>query len=321
MSKAQPVTKSSTQTQTIDPWLSSAASRVAGLTGSLPGYSAYTGAGPSGLTANQLSALGLAQFSQGQGQAIAGQAYNPLNSLTGFEGKMIDPNSVNASTQAYMNPYISNVVDAYGRAADRNTQGAVDQSDARLAGQHAFGGSRANVASGVIQSQNAIAKSQMTSDLMSKGYSAAQAAAMAEAQANQSATQAAAGTRLGASNALAGLGQTIGGLNTQDIANLSSTGKTAQDTATAQNMFNYQKWINDMTMPGQMLQQQASILGGLPHGGQTTGQETQMSYSNPWAGLAGLGLGLAGMGTGGGATLGGSALSGLFGSLFGPKTG
>lgn len=316
MSKAQPVTKTSTQTQTIDPWLSQAAQGVAGKVGALPGYQSYTGAGPSGLTPNQLSALGLAQFAQGQGQGIAGQAYNPLNSLTGFSGQMIDPNSVNAATQQFMNPYISNVVDAYGRAADRNTQGAVDQSDARLAGQHAFGGSRANVASGVIQSQNAIAKSQMTSDLMSKGYSAAQAAAMAEAQSNQTATQNAAGTRLGAANALTGLGQAISGMNTADIGNLASTGKTAQDTLTAQNAFNYQKWLNDMQMPGSMLQQQASILGGLPHGGQTQGQESQMSYSNPWMGLAGLGLGIAGMGIPGGGTLGGSALM----SLFGPKT-
>jgi len=80
-------------------------------------------------------------------------------------------------------------------------------------------------------------------------------------------------------------------------------------------MFGYQKWLNDMQMPGQLLAQQAGILGGLPHGQTQTGQQSQMSYSNPLMGLGGLGLGLASLGTGGGATLGGSALSGLWGML------
>jgi hypothetical protein len=228
---------------------------------------------------------------------------------------MIDPTKLGADTTALMNPYIKNVVDAYGAAADRNTAGAVNQSDARLAGQHAFGGSRGDVAAGVIQSQNAIAKSQMTSDLMSKGYSAAQAAALAEQQSNQTATQNAAGTRLGAANAMAGLGTTIGGLNTQDIANLMTTGNRAQDTANTQQQFQYQQWLNNMQMPGQLLAQQAGILGGLPHGSTTQGTQTQTAYSNPLMQLAGLGLGIGSMGTGGGATLGGSALSGLGSSI------
>jgi hypothetical protein len=315
--KAQPVTQSSSQQQSIDPWLASQAARVAGQTAGLPGYSAYTGAGPSGLTPAQLQALGLAQHGAGQGQAIAGQAYNPLSSLTGFQGQMIDPTKLGADTQALMNPYISSVVDATGRAIDRNTQGAVDQSDARLASQHAFGGSRGNVASGVIQSQGAINKSQLTSQLMSQGYSAAQAAALAEQQSNQTAAQAAAGTRLSAANALSGLGSTIAGLNTGDIANLMNVGNRAQDTANTQQQFQYQQWLNNMQMPGQLLAQQAGILGGLPHGGSTTGQNTQTSYSSPLMGIAGLGLGLAGMGMPGGGSLGGSLFKSAFPSLFG----
>jgi Chaperone of endosialidase len=289
MSKSQPVTQQSTQQQTIDPWLANQAARVAGMTGGLPGYSAYTGAGPAGLTPAQLQALGLSQYGVGQGQAIAGQAYNPLNSLTGFSGQMIDPTKLGADTQALMNPYIQNVINPATAAIDRNTQGAINQSDTNIAAQHAFGGSRQGVASGVIAAKGALDKSTLTSNLMSQGYSQAQAAAMAEQQANQGAAQNAAATRLGAANALSGLGSNISGLNTQDIANLMATGGKAQDTQTAQNMFQYQKWLNDMQMPGQLLGQQASILGGLPHGGTTTGQQSQMSYTNPWMQVAGLG--------------------------------
>jgi hypothetical protein len=313
MSKSQPVTQSTTQQTSIDPWLANQAARVAGMTGGLPGYSAYTGAGPSGLTPAQLQALGLSQHTAGQGQAIAGQAYNPLNSLTGFQGQMIDPTKLGADTQALMNPYIQSVVDATGANIDRNTTGAMNQSDTALAAQHAFGGSRQGVAQGVIAAHGALDKSQITSQLMSQGYSQAQAAAMAEQQANQTAAQNAAGTRLNAANALAGLGGTISGLNTQDIANLMTTGNRAQDTANTQQQFQYQQWLNNLQMPGQLLGQQASILGGLPHGQTQTGQQTQQSYSNPLMGLAGLGLGLGSMGIPGGGTLGGSALMGLLG--------
>jgi hypothetical protein len=310
--KSQPVTQNTSQQTSIDPWLASQSARVAGQTANLPGYSAYTGAGPSGLTPAQLQALGISQSTAGQGQAIAGQAYNPLNSLTGFSGQMIDPTKLGADTQALMSPYIQSVVDATGQQIDRNTGQAMNQSDTSLAAQHAFGGSRQGVASGVIASQGAINKNQIASQLMSQGYSAAQATALAEQQANQSATQAAAGTRLNAANALAGLGGTISGLNTQDIANLMNTGNRAQDTANTQQQFQYQQWLNNMQMPGQLLGQQASILGGLPHGQSQTGQQTQMSYSNPLLQLGGLGLSLGSMGIPGGGTLGGAGLMGLF---------
>jgi hypothetical protein len=130
--KSQPVTQSTQQQTSIDPWLANQAARIAGQTANLPGYSAYTGAGPSGLTPAQLQALGLSQYSAGQGQAIAGQAYNPLNSLTGFQGQMIDPTKLGADTQSLMNPYIQSVIDPATAAIDRNTTGAMNQSDANV---------------------------------------------------------------------------------------------------------------------------------------------------------------------------------------------
>lgn len=315
MSKSQPVTQQSSQQTSIPSWLTQAGQGITSKLGALPGYSAYTGAGPSGLTPAQLQAMGLSSSGVGQGQGIASGAYNPLNSLTGFQGQMIDPTKLGADTQSLMNPYIQSVINPASAAIDRNTQGAMNQTDQNFGAQHAFGGSRQGVASGVIASQGAINKDQMTSQLMSQGYSQAQAAALAAQQSNQTAAQNAAGTRLGAANALSGLGTSIAGMNAQDIANLMQTGNRAQDTANTQQQFNYQQWMNNLQMPGQLLGQQASILGSLPHDTSTTGTQTQQSYSNPLMGLAGLGLGIGSMGTGGGATLGGSALSGLMGML------
>lgn len=312
--KSQPVTQSSSQQNTIPAWLTQAGQGVVGKMGQLPSYSAYTGPGPAGLTPQQLQALGLSSSNVGQGQAIAGQAYNPLNSLTGFSGQMIDPTKLGADTQNLMNPYIQSVIDPATAAIDRNTQQAMNQTDTNLAQQHAFGGSRQGVADATVATQGALQKSQLTSQLMSQGYSAAQAAAMAEQQANQGAAQNAAGTRLGAANAMSGLGSNISGLNTSDLQNLLAAGGVGQQSQTAQNLFQYQNWMNNMQMPGQMLAQQAGILGSLPHDTSQTGQSTQMSYSNPLMQLAGLGLGIGSMGMGGGmGTVGGAALGGLFG--------
>jgi hypothetical protein len=94
------------------------------------------------------------------------------------------------------------------------------------------------------------------------------------------------------------------------------TGNRAQDTANTQQQFQYQQWLNNLQMPGQLLAQQAGILGGLPHGGTTTGQQTQTSYSSPLMGALGLGLSVAGMGIPGGGTLGGGMFKSAFPSLF-----
>jgi hypothetical protein len=323
--KSQPVTQSTSQQNTIPAWLTQAGQGVVGKMGQLPSYSAYTGPGPAGLTPQQIQALGLSSSNVGQGQAIAGQAYNPLNSLTGFGGQMIDPTKLGADTQSLMSPYIQSVIDPATAAIDRNTQQAMNQADTNLAAQHAFGGSRQGVADATVATQGALQKSQLTSQLMSQGYSAAQAEAMAEQQSNQTAAQNAAGTRLSAANALSGLGSNISGLNTSDLQNLLAAGGVGQQSQTAQNLFQYQNWMNNMQMPGQMLAQQAGILGSLPHDTSQTGQSTQMSYSNPLMGLAGLGLGLGSFGLPGttnaagqavaGGTLGGSALSSLAGLL------
>jgi hypothetical protein len=187
-----------------------------------------------------------------------------------------------------------------------------------LAAQHAFGGSRQGVADAVVQNQGALQKNQTAAQLNQQGYNNALQTALSGQQGNQNAALQGGNLQLGAANALSGLGSNISGLNTQDLNNLLNAGGVAQNSQTAQNMFGYQNWMNNMTMPGQMLGQQASILGSLPHGQTQTGQQSQMSYTNPLMQLGGLGLSIGGMGLPGqngqsGGTVGGSALKGLAG--------
>jgi Chaperone of endosialidase len=313
MSKSQPVTQTSQQTNSIPAWLTNAGIGITGQLGNLPQYSAYTGAGPAGLTDQQRQALGLASSNVGAGQGISMSAYNPLSSLTGFNSPMIDANSLTGASgvQGLMNPYIQNVVDAGNAAIDRNTAGAMNAADTSLGAQHAFGGSRQGVADAVTQNAGMLQKNQLSSNALQSGWNNALSAAQQAQQANQGAAAAAAQIRLQGANALAGLGTNIAGMNTQDLNNLLNAGGVAQNSQTAQNMFNYQNWMNNLQMPGQLLAQQAGILGSLPHDTTQTGSQSQMSYSNPLMQLGGLGLGLAGLGMGNGNTLGGSALSGM----------
>jgi hypothetical protein len=311
MSKSQPVTQNSTQQTSIDPWLSSLAQQAGQQGANLPQYTPYTGAGPAGLTPQQLQAMGLSSSNVGQGQAISQSAYNPLSSLTGFQGQTVDANSLGSQIQGLLNPATQNYINTTGAQIDRNTAGAVNTQDQNLAAQHAFGGSRQAVGDAVTQNLGTQAKNQMAAAANQGNYNTALATALSAGQGNQNAATQAANIRLGGANALSGLGSNIAGMNTQDMANLLAAGGVAQNSNTAQNMFNYQQYLNQYQIPDQQATTFASILGSLPHGQTQTGQQTQMSYSNPLMGLGGLGLGLASLGTGGGSTLGGSALSGL----------
>jgi hypothetical protein len=311
MSKSQPVTQSTSQQTDIPAWLTGLSQQAGAMGANLPQYTPYTGAGPAGLTPQQLQAMGLSSSNVGQGQGISQSAYNPLSALTGFNSPMVDANSLGSQVQGLMNPYTQNVLNATNAQIDRNTAGAMNQADTNLASQHAFGGSRQGVADAVTATQGELQKNQLAAQLNQGGYQNALATALSAGQGNQNAAAQAANIRLGGANALAGLGSTIGGLNSQDLQNLLTAGGVGQASNTAQNMFNYQQYLNQYQIPDQQAQTFASILGSLPHSTSQTGQSTQMSYSNPLLGLAGLGLGLGSLGTGGGATLGGSALSSL----------
>jgi hypothetical protein len=313
MSKSQPVTQSSTQTNDIPGWLTSLSQQAGNIGANLPQYTPYTGAGPAGLTPQQMQAMGLSSSNVGQGQGISMGAYNPLTALTGFNSPMVDANSLGGQVQGLLNPATQNYIDTTGAQIDRNTAGAVNTQNQALAAQHAFGGTRQGVADAVTQNLGTQAKNQMAAAANQGNYNTALSTALSAGQGNQNAAAQAAGIRAGAANSLAGLGSNISGLNAQDLQGLLTAGGVGQASNTAQNMFNYQQYMNQYQIPDQQAQTFASILGALPHSTSQTGQQTQMSYSNPLMGLGGLGLGLASLGTGGGATLGGAALSGLKG--------
>ena len=325
MSKSQPVTQSTSQQTDIPAWLTGLSQQAGSMGANLPQYTPYTGAGPAGLTPQQMQAMGLSSSNVGQGQGISMGAYNPLTSLTGFNSPMVDASSLGGQVQGLLNPATQDVIDATNAQIDRNTAGAMNQTDTNLAGQHAFGGSRQGVADAEVAAQGGLQKNQLAAQLNQGNYNTALQTALAAQQGNQGAAAQAAGIRAGAANSLAGLGSNISGLNSQDLQGLLTAGGVGQASNTAQNMFNYQQYLNQYQIPDQQAQTFASIIGALPHSTSQTGQSTQMSYSNPLMGLAGLGLGLGSLGMPGstnaagqavsGGTFGGQALSALMGGM------
>lgn len=315
MSKSQPVTQSTTQSSDIPAWLSSASQQAATAGANLPQYSAYTGPGVAGLTPQQLQALGLASSTAGQGQGVAGSGVGAANALTGFNAGNVTAASLAPQIQGLLNPATQDVVNTTNAQIDKNTATAQNGADNNLAAQHAFGGSRQGVADAVVQNQGAMTKASTDASLNQADYSQALQTALSAGQGNQNAAIGSAGVQLGGVNALTGIGSALSGMNASDLNGLLTAGGVAQNTATNQNMFNYQQYMNGYQIPDQQASTFASILGSLPHNTNTTGTTTGTSYSNGLLGAAGLGLGVAGLGTGGGATLGGSALSGAAAAL------
>jgi hypothetical protein len=314
MSKSQPVTQTTTQQNDIPGWLTKASQAGVAQAQNLPQYTPFTGAGPAGSSPDQVAAYLNALQTMGQGQGVLQSGVGAAQGLTGFAPQQITAGNLGQSTQQLMDPYIQSVIDASNAQIDRSTNQAVNAGDQALAAQHAFGGDRQTLADATTRGLAEQQKATLTSQLMSQGYSSAQAAALAAAQANQSAGIQGAGVQLGGVNALAGLGQGLGGLNAQQLQNLLSAGGTQQQIQNAQNMFGYQQFLNQYQIPDTQAQTFASILGALPHSTTQTGTTTGNVYTNGLLGALGLGASIAGLGTGGGATLGGSAISNLFGS-------
>lgn len=296
MSKSQPVTQNTTQSSDIPAWLSSLSQQAGQAGANLPQYSAYTGAGPAGLTPQQLQALGLASSNAGQGQAVAGQGIGAANGLTGFNAGQVNSGSLNSGVSGLLSqssPYTQNVINATNAQLDKNTATAQNGADNNLAAQHAFGGTRQGVADAVVQNQGAMTKASTDAGLNQAGYNTALQTSLGAQQGNQNAAIGSAGVQLGGVNALNGIGANLGNLNQQDLTGLLNAGGVAQNSQTAQNMFGYQNYLNQYQIPDQQASTFASILGSLPHNTNTTGTTQGTVYTNPLATLGGIGLGAA----------------------------
>lgn len=310
MKTEHPTTTTNSSTSIPD-WLTAASQGAAGQGAALPQYSPYTGAGYAGMTPAQMQAISAAMGHAGQGQGIATQGVQGLLGGAGYQAPQVTASSLTPQIQGLLNPATQSVIDTTNAQIDKNTATSVNASDNQMAAQHAFGGDRQAIADSNIRNQADMTKASTAAGLNQGNYNTALAAALQSAQGNQGASGAAANTNIQGALGLGSLGQSVSGMNTGDVNSLLNAGGQQQQTATNQNLFNYQQYLNQFQIPDTQAQTYASILGSLPHN--TTGNSTQTgtSYSSPLMGLAGLGIsamGIPGVGAG---------IGGLFGSLGG----
>src|SRR5580704_12189846 len=293
MSKSQPVTQNTTQNNALPQWLTGYSQQAAGAGANLPQYSAYTGQGPAGLTPQQLQALGFASSTAGQGQGVAAGGQGAANALTGFQAPMVTGQGLAGEVNGLLNPSLAGDITATNANIQQNTAQGISGLNNQLASQGAFGGTRQGVADAVAQNLGNQTMAATDAGLNQGNYQQALQTALSSQQGNQNAAIGGAGVQLGGVNALTGLGTALSGMNASDLAGLLNAGGVAQTTATNQNMFNYQNYLNQYQIPDQQASTFASILGSLPHNTTQTGNTQGNVYTNGLATAGGAALGAA----------------------------
>jgi hypothetical protein len=259
-------------------------------------YQTYGGDRLAGFTPMQQQAFGNIANMQvspqtGQATGLAGMA--GLGGLGAGQDYMNMATSP-AATQAFMSPYMQNVVDWQKQQAIMDYGRQLPGIGASAAQQGAFGGSRHGLVESEAQRnlQNTLAGIQATGS--QNAFNAAQQAQQFGAnlglQGLQTAGQAA---------------QTLGQLGQQQYGqqmgiNAAQQQAGAQQQALQQQALTnqYQDFLNRQNYPYQQLAFMSDILHGTPTGGITTAQQYQATPSM-FSQIAGLGLGLGALGKSG----------------------
>lgn len=189
------------------------------------------------------------EFTPYTGQLVAGvptttQTAQQFYDVAGNIANMT-PQQYAAMTSANMSPYQTQVIDAAIARANREREIARTGEMADITQARAFGNERRGVYEAERQAAYEIGRDQMIADLLSQGYSQAQAQTMAQLGQAQSAAQ----------QAAAGYTQ-LGGLE--------------QATAQAELDAAYEQFMREQGMPYEQLSALATAASGIPAGYGTT---------------------------------------------------
>jgi len=263
-------------------------------------YQPYTGQQVNPLTAMQNQAGTMSQSLADNGAAITGMnAANAVQTNVANQGQ----NGLNPATiQSYMNPYTNSVIDATNLRAQQQEQLQQNQLQAQQGQTGAFGGSRASLAQGQLQSNFAQQQSQNNATMMQNNFTNAENMGM---------------QGLGQANSAAqGMMQSTAGAQTaqlQNIGALQTAGGLQQTTGQNQDNAAYQDFLTQQAYPYQQLANSQNILN--PIGSLTTGTNaTGFTQQSGSPGLLQTALGSAAAGASIGNSLSGSNAFGFLNS-------
>ena len=205
-----------------------------------------------------------------------GQATGAMTQGLGALGSMLSPEQ----TQAYMSPYIQNVLNVNKDEAYRDAQKQLVGANLASARQGTYGGAR-----------NALMQSEADRNLQ-------QQLAKIQATGMQSAFDAAQKSQLGSATAYGQLGSQLGQLGTQQQASdlgrataLGAYGGTERAVGQQQIDAQYQDQMRALNFPAEQLGSMANLLRGVPLG-DSSGTQTVTTPAPSFASqLAGIGIG------------------------------
>ena len=210
------------------------------------------------------------EFTPYTGEMVAGVSPLSMGAQTQF-GQIADianmtPQDFAAMTQANMNPFQEQVIDAALARSQRERDIARTGEMADITRAGAFGNERRGVFEAERQAAFELGQNEMIANLMSQGYSQAQAQTMAQLGARQGAA-----------------GQAAAGF--QQLGNLEQL--TEQAALDAQ----MQEFMRQQNMPLQQLGALVSAAGGIPSGYSTTTQSERPGTVGFLGALGALGQG------------------------------
>lgn len=300
----------STQTNSIAPWMEEAAKAQLGKATALTDinqnpYQQYSGERIAGFSPlQQQSFEGIQNLGTsgaiGQGIDVAGQAtgralntsYNPYQ--TGQFG---------AQAGQYMDPYMQNVVDIQQREAQRQADIAKTQSNAAAVKSGAFGGGRQAIVDAEAARNLAMQKGDIQARGLQDAYSRAQQQFNTEQALGESSRQYGANlgmkgleTALSGASQLGGLGATQFGQQKDIIGLQQGAGALQQAQEQAGLSQGYEDFLNKQKYPYQQLEFMSNIMRGTPYSSTTSMYSPGPSMGSQLAGIGTAAYGLSKLG-------------------------
>jgi len=239
---------------------------------------AYQGQMAPGMTADQTAAGALFRNNMG----VANPAYNTAQSAYGRSMEAINPATLAqglSGISQYMNPFISNVLNAANAAGDdafgRNLN---TLRDSALRSGAAYG-SRHGVQEGVAAAQNAMDRQNFAANILSQGYGQAVSQLGSDVQAQNAIAQQNRANALAGGTAMQGLGTAQRASDVADAKNLLAYGSLDQQTQGAQQTAAYNEWLRQQNMPLQLQQLYNQTVSMAPHSTSGTSNTTSVGFA------------------------------------------
>ena len=208
-------------------------------------FQAFTGQSVAPVNATQQGAIS-------NTTAAANEAQPYYQAATGLEGaSAYNVNPGQLDINQYLSPYLSDVVGSESGLLNQNNQEQQSGQLGTAIQSGAFGGDRAGIAAANLAGQQNLTNANIYSNLLNQGYSTALSTAQQQQGVGLAAGQANRANLQNVASGIAGLGAGAQSAALSGAQAQLAAGSVAQQTAQAQDTFNYQQYLAQQSLPYQ----------------------------------------------------------------------